>query len=101
MHRKGALENMKIAPLAQVKDQFSAYIVASQKSPVIITKNGKPVALLTGLNEDDDLDTLVLAHNPRFMQILEDARTRVCRTGGIKSANFWKQVAQRHKSKRK
>jgi prevent-host-death family protein len=92
---------MKIAPLAQVKDQFSAYIVASQKSPVIITRNGKPVALLTGLNEDDDLDTLVLTHNPRFMQILEDARARVRRTGGIKSADFWKQVEQRHKSKRK
>ena len=92
---------MKTATLSQVETRLSAYIRAAQKSPVVITKRGKPVALLTGLNEDDDLDTLVLAHNPRFMQILGDARARVRRTGGIKSADFWKQVEQRHKSKRK
>ena len=92
---------MKTATLSQVETRLSAYIRAAQKSPVVITKRGKPVALLTGLNEDDDLDTLVLAHNPRFRQILGDARARVRRTGGIKSADFWKQVEQRHKSKRK
>ncbi len=91
---------MKIAPLAQVKDQFSAYVQASQKSPIIITKNGKPVALLTGLNEDDDLDTLVLAHNPQFIQFLEQARERVRRTGGIKSEDFWKQIERRRKGRK-
>jgi len=91
---------MKIAPLAQVKDQFSAYIVESKKSPVVITKNGKPVALLTGLDEDDDLDTLVLAHNPRFMQMLEQARERVRQTGGIPHKEFWARVKKRRARKK-
>ncbi len=86
---------MKIAPLARVKDQLSAYIVESKKSPVIITKNGKPVALLTGLDPDVDLDTLVLAHNPRFMQMLDEARERVRQTGGIPSKEFWAGVKKR------
>ncbi len=52
---------MKIVPLAQVKDQFSAYVKESQTSPIVVTKNGKPVALLTGIQGRDDLDTLLLA----------------------------------------
>ncbi len=91
---------MKIAPLAQVKDMLSAYVRESQKSPVIITKNGKPVALLTGLKEDEDLDTLLLAHSPRFVQILKEARERVRHTGGIKSDEFWKEVKRRRVKKK-
>ncbi len=90
---------MKIAPLAQVKDQLSAYVQESQKSPIIITKNGKPVALLTGLKEDADLDTLILAHDPRFIQILEEARARVQRTGGVKHDEFWHEVKRRARKK--
>lgn len=101
MDRKGALAYMKIAPLAQVKDQLSAYIVEAKKSPVVITKNGRPVALLTGLDENDDLDTLALVHNPRFMQMLEEARERVRQTGGIPSKEFWASVKKRPARKKK
>jgi len=79
---------MKIAALAKVKDQLSAYVRESQASPVIITKNGKPVALLTGIRDEDNLDNLPLANNPRFSQILEEARQRVRQTGGMKSEAF-------------
>ncbi len=92
---------MKIAPLAQVKDQFSAYVEESQKTPIIITKNGKPVALLSGIHEDDDLDGLWLAQNPHFIKIIQQARERVRRTGGVKSKDFWKTVERRHRPKRK
>ncbi len=89
---------MKIAALAKVKDQLSAYVRESQASPVIITKNGKPVALLTGIRDEDNLDSLPLANNPRFLQILEGARQRVKLTGGMKSESFWKNVEHRRKS---
>lgn len=92
---------MKIAPLAQVKDKLSAYVNESQATPVIITKNGKPVALLTGITKDEDLDSLLLANNPRFVGILKEARARVLKTGGIKQKDFWKQMAQRRQATRK
>ena len=98
MDWKGAFGTMKIAALARVKDQFSAYVRESQASPVIITRNGKPVALLTGIRDEDDLDSLLLANNPRFLQILEEARQRVRQTGGMKSGDFWKAVERRRKS---
>ena len=35
---------MKIASVAEVKAKLSGYIKASKNGPVIVTKNGKPVA---------------------------------------------------------
>jgi prevent-host-death family protein len=37
---------MKIAPLAEVKDRFSAYIDESHEAPIIVTRNGRPVAMI-------------------------------------------------------
>ncbi len=91
---------MKIVPLAEVKDQFSAYVKESQTSPIVVTKNGKPVALLTGIEDRDDLDALLLAHNPRFVELIEQARARVRRTGGIKNDQFWGEVKRRRAKKK-
>jgi prevent-host-death family protein len=79
---------MKIAPLAEVKDRFSAYIEESRESPVVVTRNGRPVAMLIAIEEEDDLDSLLLVHNPRFLQILDEARQRVRVTGGVPLAEF-------------
>ncbi|MBI2432386.1 MAG: type II toxin-antitoxin system Phd/YefM family antitoxin [Candidatus Hydrogenedentes bacterium] len=37
---------MKIASVAEVKAKLSGYIKASASGPVVLTKNGKPVAVL-------------------------------------------------------
>jgi prevent-host-death family protein len=74
---------MKIAPLAEVKDRFSAYIDESRESPVVVTRNGRPVAMIIAIEDEDDLDGLLLVHNPRFVQLLEEARQRVHVGGGI------------------
>lgn len=79
---------MKIAPLAEVKDRFSAYIEESRESPVVVTRNGRPVAMLISIEEEDDLDSLLLVHNPRFLQILDEARQRVRVTGGVSLEEF-------------
>ena len=85
---------MKIAPLAEVKDHFSAYVDESRDSPVVVTRNGRPVALLIAITDEDDLDGLLLAHNPRFVQLLEEARERVHGTGGVPLAEFRRQLAR-------
>jgi antitoxin (DNA-binding transcriptional repressor) of toxin-antitoxin stability system len=61
----------------------------------VVTRNGKPVALLTPIREDDDLDRLLLAHDPQFVRLLERARERV-RTGRyLTSDQFWRQLRRR------
>jgi len=61
---------MKVAPLAEVKDQLSAYIDAGKESAIVVTRSGEPVALLTPILEGDDLDNLLLTHDRRFTCLL-------------------------------
>ena len=86
---------MKIAPLAEVKDRLSAYIDAARESAIVVTRNGKPVALLTPILEDDDLDSLLLAHDRKFIRLLGQARERV-RTGRyLTREQFWRELRRR------
>jgi hypothetical protein len=41
--------------------------------------------------KEDDLDRLLLVHNPRFLQLLEEARQRVRMTGGVPLDEFRRQ----------
>ncbi len=42
---------MKIAPIAEIKAHLSAYLKESEKGPIVVTKNGKPVAVLLGVTD--------------------------------------------------
>ncbi len=83
---------MNIAPLTDVKARFSAYINQLQTSPVIVTKNGKPVALMMGISEQDDLERVMLAISPRFQTLLDKAEKRIQETGGISHDEVWAQI---------
>lgn len=40
----------------------------------------------------DELERFLLAHNPKFNQILENSRRSLKKEGGLKSDEFWKLV---------
>ena len=86
---------MKIAPLAEVKDHLSAYIDAAKESAIVVTRNGKPVALLTPILEDDDLDSLLLTHDRRFIRLLARARERVHSGRYLTNEQFWRELRRR------
>ncbi len=93
---------MKIAPLADVKARLSAYLdQAETEGPVVITRNGKPVAVLITPRDDADLETLVLSRSPRFQAMLEKSRESVRSGTGLSEKSFWKAMAQRNKRKAK
>jgi prevent-host-death family protein len=83
---------MKIAPVADVKARLSAYLKAAQEGPVIVTRNGKAVAVLLAVTDEDELERLVLAHSPKFQEILNKSRRQIEETGGIPHDVFWRQV---------
>jgi prevent-host-death family protein len=83
---------MRIASLADVKAKLSAYVKESQVGPVIVTRNGKPVAVLLAITDEEELERLVLAHSPKFQAILEKSRRQIENTGGILHDEFWRQV---------
>jgi prevent-host-death family protein len=91
---------MKIAPLADVKARLSAYLEECEtEGPVIITRNGKAVALLLAPKDEDDLERLILAHSPRFQALLGKSRQSLRAGQGVSHNEFWKTVAQRRKAK--
>ena len=80
---------MKIASVANVKAHFSAYIEKCKDGPVIVTKRGRPVAVLVSMLEDDELEHFILAHTPRFRRLLDAAEKRIRQTGGVNHDDFW------------
>ena len=83
---------MKIASVADVKARLSSYLKESEDGPVIVTRNGKAVAVLLAVSDDDELERLVLAHSPRFQALLEKSRRQIEQTGGISHDDFWREV---------
>jgi len=83
---------MKIASVANVKAHFSAYIRESKKGPVVITKNGKPSAVLLAVKDEDEIERLLLAYSPKFQAILEESRKEIEETGGLTHDEFWQEV---------
>jgi prevent-host-death family protein len=83
---------MKIASIADVKTHFSAYVKASGQGPVVVTRNGKPVAVLLAVSDEEELERLMMAHSPRLQAILNAARQRVEAEKGIPAEEFWKKV---------
>jgi prevent-host-death family protein len=83
---------MKIAPVAEIKARFSAYLKASQDGPVIVTKNGKPVAVLLAMQDEDELERLILAYSPKFQHLLRAAEKQIQDGYGIPHDEFWKEI---------
>jgi prevent-host-death family protein len=87
---------MKIAPVADVKSRFSAYLKASEEGPVIVTRNGKPVAVLISMADEDELERVILAYSPRFQNILQKAKKEIQESGGIAHKDFWQDIQNQH-----
>ncbi|NJO44115.1 MAG: type II toxin-antitoxin system Phd/YefM family antitoxin [Cyanobacteria bacterium RU_5_0] len=84
---------MKIAPLADVKAQLSAYVEQAQnEGPIVITRNGKAVAVLIAPTDDDDLESLLLSRSPRLQAILNQSRQSIKANKGMTADAFWETV---------
>ena len=83
---------MKIASVADVKAKLSGYIKASETGPIVVTKNGKPVALLLAVHDEDEIERMVLAYSPKFQSILQTAEKQIRAGKGIRHEDFWREI---------
>jgi prevent-host-death family protein len=83
---------MKIASVAEVKSKFSGYIKDSENGPVIVTKNGKPVAMLLSITDEDEIERMLLAHSPKFQGILKEAEKQIREGKGLSHDDFWREL---------
>jgi prevent-host-death family protein len=83
---------MKIASVADVKAKLSSYIKASETGPIVVTKNGKPVALLLAVQDEDEIERMVLAYSPKFQSVVQTAEKQIRAGKGIRHEDFWREI---------
>jgi prevent-host-death family protein len=83
---------MKIASVAEVKARLSSFLKACATGPVVVTRNGKAVAVLLGVRDDEELERLILAHSRKLRAILDAADRRIDEGAGIGHDEFWQRV---------
>jgi prevent-host-death family protein len=73
---------MKTLELSKATRPLADYAREVDKEPVIVTRDGKPVAALVPL-ENADLETVTLSVDPKFLALIERSRARQEAEGGI------------------
>jgi prevent-host-death family protein len=72
------MENrMKQIALAKVRDALSECLRLAENEEIVITRHGKPAAVLIGFKTEDDWFEYRLEHDPRFRERIEAARESV------------------------
>lgn len=56
---------------------------------MVVTRNGKPVAIILSIADDDDVERIVLANSGKFQAILAKARGELERGEGLDHERFW------------
>ena len=75
---------MKTVEISKANLPLSDYTKGIKKEPVIITKEGRPVAVLVSIL-NADVETVSLSNNPRFVALIERSRAMQKSEGGISS----------------
>ncbi len=90
---------MKIASVAEVKSQFSAFLKASEGGPIVVTRNGRPVAVIVGMQDEDEIERLLMAYSPHLRAILERSRQQFRKGQWLGEEEFWSQFEKAEPSK--
>ena len=83
---------MRIASVAQIKSQVSSFRKASEGGPVVVTRNGRPVAVIVGVQDEDEIERLLMAYSPRLQAILEASRKQIREGDVLSHEEFWGEV---------
>lgn len=90
---------MKIASVAEVKSRFSAFLKASEGGPVVVTRNGRPAAVIVGVQDEDEIERLLMAYSPHLRAILDRSRRQFRDGKWLNEDEFWSQFEHAKPSK--
>lgn len=74
---------MKKVPLSEVKDDLSRYVQLAAHEEIVVTRHGRPAAVLIGFEDEDDWFDYQLEHDPRFIARMTAARRSLDAGRGI------------------
>lgn len=73
---------MKTVEITKAKQSLASYARQVKKNPVVVTRDGKPMAALVGLS-NSDWESVSLSNNPRFLELIERSRNFRKRNGSL------------------
>jgi prevent-host-death family protein len=91
---------VKTASAAKIAAQFNDYLEVSRRQPVLITSNGKPVAVLVAVSGKAEAARIASGHPRSLRSIFEEAHDQLEKGGGIPHEEFWREVEKSRRAKR-
>ncbi|MBI4311146.1 MAG: type II toxin-antitoxin system Phd/YefM family antitoxin [Chloroflexi bacterium] len=89
---------VKTVSLTEMKAHLSEYAKDAEESPVVLTRNGKPVAILLHIDNPDNLERLLMAYSPKLQRILEESKRQIAAGEVLSEDEFWQQVEEDYDS---
>jgi prevent-host-death family protein len=91
---------VKTVSAAKIAAQFNDYLEASREQPVLVTRNGKPVAVLVAVENQADAEKLARGRARSLQSIFRQAHKQLQQGKGIPHDQFWQEVEQSRRAKR-
>jgi|SRR5947209_15598332 len=92
---------MKTASVAEIKTRLGAVLKSSESGPVVVTRDGKPVAVIVGVHDQDEVERLLMAYSPKLQAILEKSRKQIRDGDVLTHEEVWAEVAALRAARRK
>jgi hypothetical protein len=77
---------MRVAPLYEVKNQFTKFIQICEEEPIFITRNGKIAAVLEHMT-DKNIEDYLVERSRKFRKMLREVKKQ---EGGISLEDYRK-----------
>jgi len=91
---------MKTIDTTKATGHLRDYAERARDEVLVVTKRGKPVAAVVGVDEFD-YESLSLSTNPRFIDIIARSRARLEKEGGISAAEMRRRLGLPTKPRRR
>jgi prevent-host-death family protein len=85
---------VKRASAAKVAAQFNDYLEASREQPVLVTRNGRPVAVLVAVQDKAEAEQVASGRSRLLRSVLEEGHRQIQARRGIPHDQFWREVEE-------
>lgn len=92
---------MKTVSAARIAAHFDEYLTASRDEPLLVTRKGKPVAVLIAVQKKQDAEQLTVDGSRTLRSIFEQAHQQLERGEAIGHDEFWQRLEQSRSGKRR
>jgi prevent-host-death family protein len=91
---------VKTVSAAKIAARFNDYLEASREQPVLVTHNGKPVAVLFAVQNQAEAEQLARGRVRSLRSVLQEAHEQIQQGAGIPHDQFWREVERSRRAKR-